>query len=89
MPVGEGATCALVLCYSFTTQITVGYGDMAPAHPVTRTVSVVQAVFGVMYIAILISRFVSIHLSSQSPVLIKGTRNIGQAEEMGRPVHTH
>jgi len=60
VPAGERPSYDLVLYYSFVSQLTVGYGDIAPAHPVTRTMSIVQALFGVMYIAILISWFVSL-----------------------------
>jgi hypothetical protein len=62
---GERVSYDLVLYYSFITQTTVGYGDIAPTHPTTRVMSVVQAIVGVMYTAILIARFVSIHAASQ------------------------
>lgn len=63
VPLTQRISRDLVVYYSFVTQATVGYGDMAPNHRLTRTVSVIQAIFGVMYIAVLISRFVSIHSS--------------------------
>lgn len=65
VPPGERIPYGLVLYYSFISQLTVGYGDMAPTHRLTRTVSIVQALFGVMYIAILISWFVSLHAASR------------------------
>jgi hypothetical protein len=59
---GAGA----VLYYSFVTLGTVGYGDVTPASAVARAVSLIEAVIGIMYIATLISRFVSIQISSES-----------------------
>jgi hypothetical protein len=58
---GDRPSYGLVLYYSFITQLTVGYGDMAPTHRLTRTISILQALFGIMYVAILISWFVALH----------------------------
>lgn len=62
---GDPIEYALVVYYSFVTLATVGYGDITPTTPAARTVSVVQTLFGVIYIAVLISRFVSIHTANQ------------------------
>jgi hypothetical protein len=48
-----------VLYYSFVTLATVGYGDVSPFSPVARALSVFESLVGVMYIAILIARFVA------------------------------
>jgi hypothetical protein len=61
IPPGENPEYSLVLYYSFITQLTVGYGDMLPASQLTRSLSILQSLFGVMYVAILISWFVAIH----------------------------
>jgi lysylphosphatidylglycerol synthetase-like protein (DUF2156 family) len=53
-----------ILYYSFMTQLTVGYGDIVPGSPLMRVVCVLQAIFGVMYIAILISWLVSAYIAS-------------------------
>ena len=58
---GERLPYSLVVYYSFTSQLTMGYGDILPAHKLTRTISIAQGLFGVMYVAILISWFVSLH----------------------------
>lgn len=50
-----------MLYFSFITLSTLGFGDVAPAHPVARIVVVVESVTGVMYMAILVARFVSLH----------------------------
>ena len=55
-----------VLYYSFVTLGTVGYGDVTPATPLARAISLVEAVAGIMYVATMIARFVSIHTSSST-----------------------
>jgi len=47
--------------FSFVTMASVGYGDVAPASPLTRITVVFEAVVGLMYLAILIARFVTMH----------------------------
>jgi hypothetical protein len=49
-----------ILYFSFVTLATLGYGDVAPAHPATRAVAVAEAVTGLLYMAILVARFVSL-----------------------------
>lgn len=49
-----------ILYFSFVTLATLGYGDVAPAHPVTRAIAVTEAVAGLLYMAILVARFVSL-----------------------------
>ncbi len=51
------------LYYSFVTLGTVGYGDVTPASSVARSLSLIEAVTGIMYVATMIARFVSIHTS--------------------------
>jgi hypothetical protein len=47
--------------FSFVTLTTVGYGDIVPWLPHARSVAMVEAVVGIMYPAILISRLVGRH----------------------------
>ncbi len=54
-----------VLYYSFVTLGTVGYGDVTPSSPVARSVSLIEAVSGIMYVATMIARFVSIQIGAQ------------------------
>jgi len=49
-----------ILYFSFVTLATLGYGDVAPAHPVTRAIAVAEAITGLLYMAILVARFVSL-----------------------------
>ncbi len=50
-----------VIYFSFITLATVGYGDVVPAIPVARAFCVIESITGIMYVAIFIAKFVSIH----------------------------
>jgi hypothetical protein len=49
---------AELLYFSFVTLTTLGYGDMSPAHPFARWLAQAEAIFGQLYIAILIATLV-------------------------------
>lgn len=51
--------------YSFITLTTVGYGDITPVSPGARSLAVSEAITGLMYVAILISRLVALSLQSK------------------------
>ena len=57
---GTDGTRSLRLYFSFVTLATLGYGDYTPAHEVGRTLAIVEALFGQLYlvtvIAVLVSR---------------------------------
>ena len=55
--------------FSFVTLTTLGFGDISPVSPLARTLTWMQAVFGQLYIAILLARMVSLHVaqSRQNP----------------------
>jgi Ion channel len=46
--------------FSFVTLTTVGYGDVLPVHPVARSLAILEAVTGPLYLAILVARLVSL-----------------------------
>lgn len=48
--------------YSFVCLTTIGYGDIAPLSEGARTLSVMEAVFGQLYMAILIARLVGMQV---------------------------
>jgi hypothetical protein len=48
------------LYYSFVTLTTVGYGDVLPVHPAARSLAMLEAVTGPLYLAILVARLVSL-----------------------------
>jgi hypothetical protein len=45
--------------FSFVTLATLGYGDIAPVHPIARSLATAEAITGQLYLAILIARLVS------------------------------
>lgn len=45
--------------YSFVTLTTLGYGDIIPIAPEARALSFLEAVFGVLFIAVLVARLAS------------------------------
>ncbi len=49
------------LYFSLTTITTLGYGDITPVSPFARIWSTLEAVTGVLYVAVLIARFVSLY----------------------------
>jgi hypothetical protein len=52
--------------FSFITLSTVGYGDISPVSGVARMLTIVEATTGTIYLAVLISRLVSLYSSSSS-----------------------
>jgi voltage-gated potassium channel len=52
--------------FSFITLCTVGYGDVVPVSKVARTLAILEAIVGLFYVAVFISRLVAIY-SSPAP----------------------
>lgn len=50
--------------YSFTTLTTLGYGDITPTSWISRNMAILEATLGPVYLAVLISRLVSLHTTS-------------------------
>jgi hypothetical protein len=50
--------------YSLITLSTVGYGDVSPVAPIARSISMIEAILGVMYVATMIARFIASHKNS-------------------------
>lgn len=61
---GEDGSLQNWLYYSFVTLTTLGYGDIAPAHPAARSLAVLEALTGQLYPAILLARMVSLEAQS-------------------------
>ena len=54
--------------FSFVTLSTLGYGDIVPVSPVARTLAWMEAVFGQLFLAVLVARLVaSLSLRPQGP----------------------
>ena len=52
--------------FSFVAITTLGFGDITPVHPLARSFTILGAVFGTMYPAILIGRLVSLEMRGAS-----------------------
>lgn len=51
--------------YSFTCLTTLGLGDVLPASPWARVLSVLEAIIGQIYLVVLVSRLVGMHISQR------------------------
>src|SRR5262245_22875604 len=54
------------LFLSFITMSTVGYGDITPVAKVARMLAAMEAITGLLYVAILIARLVALHVAPKS-----------------------
>ena len=54
--------------YSFVTLTSLGYGDMVPISPQCRSLSVLEAVSGIMYVAVLVACLVGLYAVRKSDV---------------------
>ena len=70
------------LYFSFITLSTVGYGDIIPVSEVARMLAIVEAMFGMFYMALLIARLVSLY-SSKSPLEIGNHEEILDKKRIG------
>jgi Ion channel len=52
--------------YSFVTLTSLGYGDMVPISAQCRSLSVLEAVSGIMYVAVLVARLVGLYAVRKS-----------------------
>lgn len=52
--------------YSFVTLTTLGYGDISPKLPVPKFLAYMEAVVGVLYIAILVASLIGVRMSNRS-----------------------
>lgn len=52
--------------FSFMTLSTVGYGDITPVSKIARWLAAMEAMTGLLYVAVLIARLVSLYSSAKS-----------------------
>jgi hypothetical protein len=66
---GEGGqshfSLTLAIYYSFVTLSTLGYGDIVPRSEVARGLTIMEAVAGQLYLAVMIARLVSLYVSRE------------------------
>ncbi len=53
--------------FSFVTLSTVGYGDIKPVADVARMLSLLEAVVGPLYVAVMIAPLVALHIAKDPP----------------------
>lgn len=51
--------------YSFVTLTTTGYGDIAPLHPVARSLAIGEALTGQLYLAVTLARLVALYVGTK------------------------
>jgi Ion channel len=61
---GAGLPLPTAIYYSFVTVATLGYGDVVPKSEIARGVTVLEAVGGQLYIAVMIARLVGARLQA-------------------------
>jgi len=59
-------TISDTLYYSFITMTTLGYGDITPVSANARMLASTEAVFGQLYIAVLLAKLVATHISGKA-----------------------
>ena len=64
-PGATGEWASEWLYFSFVTMTTLGYGDIAPVSAVARTLAYLQAIFGQLYIAILVAGLVGAYIARE------------------------
>jgi hypothetical protein len=60
------ALASQLIYFSFATLTTTGYGDIAPIHPLARSLCNLEAIFGQLYPATLLARLVTLELAHRS-----------------------
>ena len=65
LPEGGHLKMAAGTYFSFMTQTTVGYGDILPKSDLARGLSMVQAVAGQLYLAVMVARLVGLYMAGQ------------------------
>jgi hypothetical protein len=59
----ETSLLSLFIYYSFVTLTTLGYGDITPVSDAARTLAWMEALFGQLYLAVMVAGFVADHIS--------------------------
>jgi len=59
---GPGST---LVYFSFVTLTTLGYGDISPVSPIARSLAILEALTGTLFLAVLISRLIGAYSSQR------------------------
>lgn len=63
-PLQSGLALADGIYFSFVTLATLGYGDVVPASAVARGLAVFEAIFGQLFLAVMVGRLVSLRIAT-------------------------
>ena len=63
MPESDSARTTPLLYYSFVTITTLGYGDITPVTRLARSLSIIEAVIGQLYLVVSVAWLVGMHVS--------------------------
>ncbi|MBS1989329.1 MAG: two pore domain potassium channel family protein [Cyanobacteria bacterium SZAS LIN-3] len=84
LPISIHDRFTLFTYFSFCTISTAGFGDITPVSQMARTFSWMEAIFGQLYLSILVARLVGLHIADSTSNAAKDpeepmlTRDIGQ-----------
>jgi Ion channel len=62
----DPALASQLIYFSFATMTTSGYGDVAPIHPLARSLCNLEAIFGQLYPATLLARLMTLELAHRN-----------------------
>ncbi len=64
----QGEKYGVLGYFSITTLTTLGYGDIFPNSQATRSTAAIEAIFGQLYLAVIVARLVGMYITSRSVV---------------------
>ena len=64
---GDAHPTSEYIYFSFATLTSVGYGDVLPVNPLVRSLAVVEALTGQLYLVLVVSRFVGEAAAGRGP----------------------
>jgi Ion channel len=66
LDMGQGHFIGNTLYFSLSTLTTTGFGDIAPLHPVVRSIANLESVIGQLFPATLLARLVTLHAATDA-----------------------
>jgi len=65
LDMGQGHFVGNTLYFSLSTLTTTGFGDIAPLHPLVRSIANLESVIGQLFPATLLARLVTLHAATE------------------------
>lgn len=63
---GIGEDFPTLLYFSYTTQLTIGYGDITPVSPMARTMAVMEGLMGMTFTTVILATLVAAYLTQRT-----------------------